>query len=285
MIENGELEDLPKGYDRIFFKRYLKEIGEDKEEVWRDFNLFFGTGPLQKNVPYSSDVTREVYDEPDVAETSKSPDIEENPSLYQKISMRINLDKLNLYFWIAITVIILGVVGYFAYKQYVFVKNIPPQIKEISVSEYISEMQKQDSLLTPQISQSNTSPILSDSSGVSIELRTLERTWVREIRDDRDTAEYILTQGVNRQISASSSVKFMFGRADGISVWLNGDSLGVMGKADEVVVNLHLTPEGIADKRLKKPTRQVTAMSDTGQAETANTDTSNTPVTAPEEPD
>jgi cytoskeletal protein RodZ len=266
MIENGELDNLPKGYDRIFFKRYLKEIEEDKDEVWRDFNLFFGAGPLQKNVPYSSDITREIYEEPETSTESKNPKMEDNPSLYQKISMKINLDKLNLYFWISLTVIILSIVGYFAYKQYLFVKNIPPQIKEISVSEYISEMQKQDSLRTPQISE-NSQLLATAESNVMVELRTLERTWVREIRDEKDTTEYILTQGINRQISANTSVKFMFGRADGVNVWLNGDSLGIIG-------SLLLTTDGIVEKRLKKPISQKPISADTVTNEPSVSDTS-----------
>jgi cytoskeletal protein RodZ len=272
-IEAGELDKLPKGYDRIFFKRYLREIGEDKEEVWRDFNLFFGTGPLQKNVPYSSDITGEEEEpEPETTRPVPREDLEKKPSLYQKIIMKINLDKVYLYFWIILTVIILGTVGYFAYRQYVFVKSIPPEIKEISVSEYVSEMQKQDSLLTPQLTENSQSSV-NPASSMLVELRTLERTWVREIKDEKDTTEYILSQGINRKISADSTLKFMLGRADGVEIWLNGDSLGIMGDAQEVVVNLVLTADGIVEKRLKTPVRQNPPAPDTTANAPAEADT------------
>ena len=262
-IESGQFENLPKGYDRIFFKRYLKEIGEDKDEVWQDFNLFFGSGPLEKDVPYSSDIPPQE-EIPVGPEEESVIELSEEPSLFQKLIIQINLDKLHRYFWILITVIVIGAVGYFAYKQYIFVKNIPPEIKEISVSEYISEMQQQDSLLTPPIAKD--SEIAGNNNGeVQVELFSLERTWVREIRDQKDTTEYILIPGLRRKISAAENVKLMLGRADGVQIWANGDSLGVVGDANEVVLSLILDHSGIAEKRLKKSADRVPVTSDSNQ--------------------
>ena len=266
-IENGELENLPKGYDRIFFKRYLKEIGEDKDEVWRDFNLFFGTGPLEKDVPYSSDIPPEKEKPEEPPEEEHTIELSEEPSFLQKLIIQINLDKLHRYFWILITVIVLGAVGYFAYQQYLFVKNIPPEIKEISVSEYIKEMQQQDSLLTPSISQ-DSEITAANNDEIKVELYSVERTWVREIRDEKDTTEYILIPGLRRKISASETVKLMMGRADGVQVWVNDDSLGVMGKADEVVLSLVLSPAGIVEKRLKKPAEGALPSADSASTST-----------------
>ena len=260
-IEGGQLENLPKGYDRIFFKRYLKEIGEDKDEVWRDFNLFFGTGPLEKDVPYSSDIPPEEKEIEEPPEEDHTIELSEEPSFFQKLIIQINLDKLHRYFWILITVIVLGAVGYFAYQQYVFVKNIPPEIKEISVSEYIKEMQQQDSLLTPSISQDSEISVTNNDE-IRVELYSIERTWVREIRDDKDTTEYILVPGLRRKISATETVKLMMGRADGVQVWVNDDSLGVMGNPDEVVLSLVLSTGGIVEKRLKKPAESSAASAD-----------------------
>lgn len=261
-IEAGRLENLPKGYDRIFFKRYLNEIGENKEEVWRDFNLFFGTGPLEEDVPYSSDIPEEekVYEEEpeqqeEEADSSKS-------SFFQDLSLRWNLDKLHRYFWIVVTVIVLGIVAYFAYQQFLFVKNSPLKVKEVTVSDFIEEMQRQDSLLTPELSQ-NTEVEQKEGNGVDVQMKSLERTWIREIRDGKDTIDYILPKGLERTIKAQESVQLMLGRADGVSLWLNGDSLGVMGQADEVVLRLILKRGGISEKRLKKTIRKVEEKTDT----------------------
>ncbi|MEJ2535768.1 MAG: DUF4115 domain-containing protein [Calditrichia bacterium] len=258
-IEAGRLENLPLGYDRIFFKRYLVEIGENKEEVWRDFNLFFGTGPLEKDVPYSSDIPKseKLYEEEPVNEDETEPQEGESKksSFFQDLSLRWNLDKLHRYFWVAVTIIVLGGVGYFAYKQFLFVKNSPLEVKEVTVSDFIEEMQRQDSLLTPQLSENTeVKPVV--GNGVDVRMKSVERTWIREIRDGKDTVDYILPKGLEREVKAQESVQLMLGRADGVRLWLNGDSLGVMGKPDEVVLRLILKKGGIAEKSLKKATKR-----------------------------
>jgi hypothetical protein len=264
-IEAGRLENLPAGYDRIFLKRYLKEIQEDKEEVWRDFNLFFGSGPLQSNVPYSSDIPEKKSKPPVVKEEQDINQSEiKSPNVTKKLLSRWNLEKFYRFFWIFFTVSILAVVVFFAYQQYLFVKNKTPEIKEISVTEYIREMQQQDSILTSQVN--NNTEVKADSGAYfTIELHALHRTWIREICDQHDTSEYILSEGLKRKISARESVKFMMGRADGVKIWVNADSLGVVGKADEVVVSLLLNQKGIVEKRLKKPQPKKTPLLDSSQ--------------------
>jgi len=256
-IEDGNFENLPTGYARIFFKRYLKEIGEDTPEVWRDFNLFFGTSSMEEYQAGNTD--QEKKKQPplkfgeEIPADEKTPE-EERPSFWQELSFRLNMDKLHAYFWIFLTVIILGVVGYFAYKQYVFVKSSQIQVKEITVSDFIEQMQKQDSLLTPQLSD-NTASRSAGAGEVTVELHALHRTWIREIRDKEDTTDYILPAGLKRTISARETVQLLLGRADGVEIRLNGQNLGVMGGADEVVLRLVLNRNGIAEKRLKKVQR------------------------------
>ena len=41
-IENGEIDKLPKGYRRIYLRRYVKEIGLNPDEVMKDYNLLIG---------------------------------------------------------------------------------------------------------------------------------------------------------------------------------------------------------------------------------------------------
>jgi cytoskeletal protein RodZ len=264
-IEAGKLENLPPGYDRIFLKRYLKEIKEDKEEVWRDFNLFFGTGPLQTEIPYSSDIpekkTKPIVVE-EIADVSNGE--VKTPNFLQKLLAKWKLEKFHHLFWIFITILILGTIGFFAFQQYQYVKNSTPEIREISVSEYISEMQKQDSMLTPEANDS-TGAATDSTLDFTVELRSVQRTWIREIRDQRDTVEYILSQGSKRKISARESVRLMMGRADGVQIWVNQDSLGVAGRSDEVVVSLVLNQKGIVEKRLKKPEPKKPMVGDSSQ--------------------
>lgn len=250
-IEAGNLEALPKGYDRIFFRRYLKEIGENTPDIWQDFNLFFGGGPNQENLPYSSDIPSQ-NEESEKNKQKKEKELPETPSLLQELSLKINMDKLNRYFWVAVTVIVIGVVGFFAYRQFVVVKTLShTPIKEITVSDIIEEMQRKDSLLTPSAAEvASVKP--SGTNSVQIQMKALQRTWVREIRDEKDTTEYIMPVGFDRRIEAQKTVQFLLGRADGIQIRVNGKDLGVLGEADEIVVRLVLGRDGIIDKRLKK---------------------------------
>lgn len=268
-IEEGNLENLPAGYSRIFFKRYLKEIGEDTEEVWRDFNLFFGSGLREENLPYSSDIPEQSQHE-EQTEPAEQALSEQKLSFFQKLSLRLNMDKVHRYFWISVTLIVLGVVGYFAYQQFLFVKDNPLQVKEITISDLIEEMQRQDSLLTPQMSQNTV--IRSQNPGeVKVELTALERTWIREIRDKTDTTDYIMPPGLKRKIEAQESVQLLLGRADGVEVRLNNENLGVMGEADEIVLRLLLTQNGVVEKRLKKVSHTPRKQADTTASEAVTT--------------
>jgi hypothetical protein len=176
------------------------------------------------------------------------------------------MDKIHKYFWIAITVIVLGFVGFFTYQQFVFVKKNHAPIKEITVADYIDRMQQEDSLSTPP--QKNAFLGYSDlNNKLNVELRALQRTWIREICDESDTTDYILPLGLTKKIVADHTVNLMLGRADGVEIWLNGKNLGVMGNLDEIVLQLILKKNGITEKRVRKSAnKQTTTRENTSQS-------------------
>jgi len=170
-IEAGNLNKLPKGYDRILFKRYLKEIGEDKEEVWKDFNLFFGSGPLKEHDNSSEKKIPETDAQVGKTIASTSPrEDKEKTSFWKELPFRLNLDRIHRNFWISVTVIVVGIVTYLAYQQFLFVEKSQVPIKEITVSDFISRMQKEDSLSTPTMKQSRVG-IFNRFAEVNVELR------------------------------------------------------------------------------------------------------------------
>jgi transcriptional regulator with XRE-family HTH domain len=248
-IEAGNLHHFSKGYDRIFLKRYLKEIGEDKKEVWDDFNLFFGDE--FQNI-YHAESTAENSDknqeQTDLRDKEEDPT---KPTILNQWLLKYNIDKIRRYFLITITLIVFGVVSYFSYQQFIFVKKNQLPIKEITVADYIEKMQKEDSLTALSL-PNRPFRGYGERSLVKVELKALERTWIREISDERDTTDYILPAGMTRKINATRTINLMLGRADGVEVWLNGQNLGTMGKADEIVTHLVLNSQGVAEKRIKK---------------------------------
>lgn len=273
-IEEGDLASLPQGYDRIYFRRYLKEIGEDKPDVWRDFQLFFGQGPEEggpRRFESEPIKAREVIgeEEPRRAETEEVS--EPRPGFFQELSLRLNMDKIYRYFWIVVTLGVLGVVGYYSYQQFVFVKNNQVEVKEVTVSDYIEEMQARDSLATPTLQKGG---MVTDNAGsVTVTLKAVERTWIREIRDGADTTDYILPPGLTHSVKAGSHLQFVFGRADGVLVWANGDSLGQMGGADEIVIKLVINQNGIVEKRLRKSVKKPVPPADTAHQAISAKDT------------
>ncbi|GAB4340557.1 MAG: helix-turn-helix domain-containing protein [Calditrichia bacterium] len=274
-IEDGDLESLPQGYDRIYFRRYLKEIGEDKPDVWQDFQLFFGQGPEEggpRRFESEPIKAREVIGEEDARQAGPGEAPEPRPGFFQELSLRLNMDKIYRYFWIAVTLIILGVVGYFSYQQFIFVKDNQVEVREVTVSDYIEEMQARDSLATPTLKKSGMVP--GSAGSVSVTLKAVERTWIREVRDETDTTDYILRPGLTHSVKAANNLQFVFGRADGVMVWANGDSLGLMGGPDQIVIKLVINQNGIVEKRLRKSAKKSPPPADTTRRAVSGTDSS-----------
>jgi len=248
-IEEGNLELLPHGYERIYLRRYAREIGLDPEEVIRDYDLL--TGRLTSKV---SQTVKSERPSPEVKSTSSSPASRQKRNFSLKLpSPLLNLPSGSAYrfFWMSIIIIIVVAAGYITYQQYIFEKkNRPLEIKEITISDLIENYQRLDSALTPQLS-GNTVVQSTRKPQVIVQMSALERTWVREIRDDKDTTEYIMTPGLKRHVEAVEHVQFLLGRADGVQIVVNGDSLGRLGEANQVVTNLLLGKEGIITKRIK----------------------------------
>ena len=254
-IETGDMDKLPSGYERIYLRRYAKEIGLSEDEVVRDFDLL--TGRLTAS---TGNIQAEKKASPKKAAAEPSPKTDFSES-YRNFFDNLNLDKINKIFWPSFGALILVVFAYIAYQQLVSDESSENlAIKEITISELMEKTQPGDSIAPPPVETGISTPRLNGESAMVVELKCKERVWVREVKDVSDTTEYILSTGNNRAIEANEQVQFLIGRADGVEIWLNGENLGFMGQEDEVAL-LVLTPAGIAQKRLRKvPPR------DSGQA-------------------
>lgn len=251
-IETGDIDDLPDGYQRIYLRRYAKEIGLDDDQILDDFDLLSGKALSTEKENRPTEESADTEEPQQLLERGESLVVQ-----FRKLVQSLNLDRIHKGFWIAMAALTILSTGYFTYQSYMFeLENEKLEVKEISISQLIEDMQTQDSVLTPQLPEnsvlkSEERPLL------VVELRAVERTWVREIRDRADTTEYILPTGIRRSIEAIDEVSFRLGRADGVEIWLNGTNLGLLGKADEVVLNLVLTDKGISEKRLKRVIKPV----------------------------
>jgi cytoskeletal protein RodZ len=277
-IEAGRIEKLPAGYERIYLKRYAKEIGLDEAEVLRDFDLM--TGRLKqpetasaKEVPSSPKAKKEPKEEKEETHIS-TPQIS-TPDIRDKVD-NLNLDRIHKIFWIGLAVVILAVAAYFTYQQYVVQqesRNLA--IKEITISELLESTapEKEQPSFTDADSPTTTNIPSNLIPQLLLELRALERTWIREIVDSRDTTDYILPAGLSHSSQAVQQFQLLLGRADGVEIWLNGNNMGIMGQAGEIAYVV-LNSDGVALKRVRKVSGQ--------PGERANSDTTVTEEAVPD---
>jgi hypothetical protein len=84
---------------------------------------------------------------------------------------------------------------------------------------------------------------------LKLDLLSLNRVWVREIKDQTDSTEYILPKGGRHSLSARTQVELVIGRADALEIWLNDSNLGVMGSQNQVA-RVVINQNGIQRKSL-----------------------------------
>jgi len=166
--------------------------------------------------------------------------------------------KTEMFLIVAVAVIFLAV-GYIYWKygrQYFVEKREP--VKEITVFEAHDDIVKHEKQLEKK--QSHVKPVKKQEikstlpvGKVKLRVVTLDTTWVRVIRDGKDTSEYIFRPGNTRNFEGDSLLQLRMGRADGLELWVNGDSLGVLGSSAEVVRKLVIDRKGIREKKLWRP--------------------------------
>lgn len=252
-IESGKMDLLPSGYDRIYLKRYASEIGLDSNEVLRDYDMLSGR-LIPHNVQNQKDVEAKKNNFSENSITDPKPYSRRSSSKLEKL----NLDKVHKYFWISLAGLIIVLTGFFTYRQYIHETNNQITIKEIpssQVSNNLISLSSQNVAKDPKENSvpENISIQVSENKNVFVvELKALDTTWIRQIRDNQDTTEYTLPTGLKHRVEAREEVQFIVGKADGVEFWLNGENLGKMGQADEVVLSLIISDKGIVEKKLKK---------------------------------
>lgn len=178
---------------------------------------------------------------------------------------QLNLDKINKYFWITLAAMIILITGSLTYRQYIHEKSNQVTIKEIT-SPGISNERVSLSSFNPIVDTTKTNAVEKNETEQNepfiVELKAIDTTWVRQILD-KDTTEYTLPPGLRKKVEARDQIKFMVGKADGVEFWLNGKNLGIMGSANEVVISLIISEEGIIEKRLKKVVKKSAPENDT----------------------
>jgi cytoskeleton protein RodZ len=95
---------------------------------------------------------------------------------------------------------------------------------------------------TPTPTPTNTpSPTPTKASGVVLQVRVIERTWLQVTMDGQQLPGELLQDGEERTWEAQFSIYLICGNAGGIEAVLNGEELGVLGERGQVVEKLWTT--------------------------------------------
>jgi cytoskeletal protein RodZ len=248
-IEKGEIHKLPKAYEKMYLRRYAREIGLNPDEVIRDFELLRGN-----LTPPESNAAKQQ------SEGKKAPVVEPISSAVKETIEEVDLDRVNNYFWPILIAMIFVISGFFVYRYY-FAESVtqPPQVREVSIDELLDKANpdtvENAADEAAELSTGESSGQMPGQNNINLALQSLDRVWVRAVCDRIDTTEFILETGFSKSLTAKDSVELVIGRADALSINLNGETLAPLGEANQVARVL-LTANGIVRKRLTRVSKQ-----------------------------
>lgn len=145
------------------------------------------------------------------------------------------------YLWIMGGVIVVSLsVSYFF-----FLHPSKPPIESISVKPKAEEPVP----AAPQIAGTTSTP---EEQPFSLQLRAVEKTWVRIQINGQPEHEMTLKPGETASHQGLKRIHLVVGNAGGLDIVFQGKPLERFGKSGEVV-NLTFTPQGVEAKRFEKP--------------------------------
>ncbi|GAB4171777.1 MAG: hypothetical protein Kow00108_06310 [Calditrichia bacterium] len=246
-IENGELEKLPKGYRRIYLRRYIKEIGLDPDTVMKDYDLLVGDADVEAIKEDENALSKRTIDK-------KKRNFHE---YRQYIKPAIGIFSI-----VGIIIIMaIGLKNLIGNENQLEVKEVTANIN-VKLDTLIKDEPVPQPVISPQAAQQYV-----ETSDNVVEVVAKKRSWIKQIMDIKDTLEYIIPEGQIKKFHFKESVKFIIGRGDGIKLIINGREFDNLAPEGIVIRRLVIDKYGIVSKLLAKP-----------KIDTVKTDTINTAV-------
>ena len=221
-IEKGELQKIPPVYDKLFFKNYLKALGQEEGNY---YNLF-----LEYRKKIRTDKTTTILD--------FSNSVEKNADSFNFKNLYLLLPVLA-----AIVIIWLLIVN-----TEMVTSSTKDNVEEFDIKAMVQEIEKKEAAKNDSIIKE-----LNNASALSLEINGLKQTWFRVITDTIDTTEYLLQSGEKMKLAAHQSFEFLIGKADGLELFLNGIKLDSLGKPGEVISYMRIDSKGINSLIRKLP--------------------------------
>jgi len=226
-LEAGELDKIPQVYIKFFFQSYLSYFKyEDQADLLSEFLKLTET-------PVS--VAEKVH--------SSEKDTSTN--------------RKNFLIYVPLGVFVLIIIILIWQSTGVDVQNV--KIEELPITAAVEELVgKQDVRLDSTV-QSDTLT----NSKLAVKIEALSRTWLRSVKDNKDTTEYMLDTGNQVNMEADSLLTFTIGNAGGLKFSINGKDAGVPGQNGEVISAMKITSKGIVEKKIRKSVKKETVLDST----------------------
>jgi cytoskeleton protein RodZ len=217
-IEQGEFDVLPKPYVRSFIKQYVRHVGFDPEPVLDRFDNYNTqrTGSPQEREPV--------------------------PSFSAESNVAANSPRLKMVF---LSLIVIGVFALIAYLLVELLGSESEPIVERPFQEVVREVEEQASR-TPiePIDTLRTLPTVQQDS-LLVSITAIDTVWLTVTLDNLTQEEYIFPPGRVQRWRAANELLLTIGNAGGISMVVDGDSVGVLGAPGQVMRNVQITRDGI----------------------------------------
>ncbi|RMH64156.1 MAG: helix-turn-helix domain-containing protein [Calditrichaeota bacterium] len=230
-IEAGAFEKIPEVYDKLFFQSYLSYLQVEDEQKYLDA---FRALRKQTFSPTPTTTMRRLI-----------PKQDDGHPVFNKKNMIIVLPLL----------FIIALIVFFAINSQLVETPEKEKVAELPIRQIAREIEARQK--TPSAAEA-VSEVTEGPKEilVRLELSAVDSTWMRFIKDHRDTVEYLLSRGHTVTIEADSVITGIVGNAGGLRWRVNGKDEGILGKKGDVLTSITVSSAGIVKKKIKS--RQTT---------------------------
>jgi len=230
-IEAGKFDFLPELFVRNFLKMYVKELGKDAQNFLEEYDTIISRKKTSSETITDNDLKS--------FESNKK-----QLDLFSKIKNSIEpYLRQKKFIWLGVGIICVILIIFSLING----DNNHSAFISDSTGTVLGNSVQKNNLDTSALSV--TSKLFTNNKKLSLELKTLEKTWLQIAIDDSAAKDYIFDTGKNATWEAREKYLLRVGNGAGIRLYLNGVDLGQLGENGEVVTLL-LNKDGIQNSSL-----------------------------------
>lgn len=217
-IERGNFDVLPRPYVRSIIKQYAQYVGFDVEKILSELDQTIREPSAQKDGLSPGGAT------------GRHP-----PS--GNVSPRLKIMFISL--------AVIGSIALIVYLLMGVSNDAADPITQRPFWDVVREIEEEAERTAVFPVDTAAQFHLEPRDSVSFEVTTLDTVWLTITIDNVTQLEYLFPPGLRRQWMAANEFLVTVGNAGGLTVSVNGDSLGVLGTPGQVIRNLQITRDGI----------------------------------------